>query len=231
MQEKEEILKLDVVSKNYISEDGLSRLDVLSKVSLAVRKGDSISIAGPSGSGKSTLLNIMGILDRPSSGSVLLNGVDASLLSDDDVSSARNKKIGFVFQMHHLLPQCTVIENVLIPVLPSGKSAYEASYSRAEQLLKKVGLMNRINNRPSELSGGEQLRTALVRALINEPELLLADEPTGSLDNKTAREISELIVSLNRDRQCALVVVTHSQELAGMMDTRFELKDGQLKRI
>lgn len=231
MAEKEEILKLNAVGKEYVSGDGLSRVHVLSEISLTVEKGDSISIVGPSGSGKSTLLNIMGTLDKPSSGTVMLNGIDASSLSDDAVSRVRNKTIGFVFQMHHLLPQCTVMENVLIPVLPLPKNSHDASCARAHQLLKTVGLMHRLNSRPSELSGGEQLRTALVRALINEPEILLADEPTGSLDHKGAQEISELIVSLNHDRQCALVVVTHSQELASMMDTRFELKDQQLRRI
>lgn len=231
MAEKKEILRLDAVGKEYVSGDGLARVRVLSGISLTVKKGDSISIVGPSGSGKSSLLNIMGTLDKPTSGAVMLNGTDVTSLSDDAVALARNKTIGFVFQMHHLLPQCTVMENVLIPVLPLSKNTYDASYARAHQLLKNVGLIGRLNNRPSELSGGEQLRTALVRALINEPEILLADEPTGSLDHKGAREISELIVSLNRDRQCALVVVTHSQELARMMDTRFELKSQQLKRI
>lgn len=231
MTEKKEILTLDAVGREYVSGDGLSRIPVLSDISMVVEKGDSISIVGPSGSGKSTLLNIMGTLDKPSSGRVILNGIDVSSLSDDAVSLARNKTIGFIFQMHHLLPQCTVIENVLIPVLPLPKSTYDASYTRAHQLLKNVGLHNRLHNRPAELSGGEQLRTAVVRALINEPEILLADEPTGSLDHKGAQEISELIVSLNHDRQCALVVVTHSQELARMMNIRFELKDQHLKRI
>lgn len=231
MTEKKEILKLNAVSKEYVSGDGRARIPVLSEISLTVEKGSSISIVGPSGSGKSTLLNIMGTLDKPSSGTVMLNGADASMLSDDAVSLIRNKTIGFVFQMHHLLPQCTVMENVLIPVLPLPKSTYDASYTRAHQLLKTVGLIHRLNSRPSELSGGEQLRTALVRAFINEPEILLADEPTGSLDHKGAQEISELIVSLNHDRQCALVVVTHSQELAHMMDIRFELKNQHLKRI
>lgn len=231
MLPKKEIVAIDAVTKDYAAGKTSPAVHVLSGVSLRVAEGDSISITGPSGSGKSTLLNIMGLLDTPSSGRVRFNGADASGLSDDEASRVRNRKIGFIFQMHYLLPQCTVLENILIPALPLGKKQYDEAYARGITLLKTAGIENRMHHRPAQLSGGEQLRAAVVRALINEPDILLADEPTGSLDRKTAGEISELIISINRDRKRALVIVTHAHELAGRMEQQFELKDGMLKPV
>jgi ABC-type lipoprotein export system ATPase subunit len=222
------IMKLQNVSKEYPAPDGASPVPVLSDISLSVHEGDSISIVGPSGSGKSTLLNIMGALDIPTSGTVFFASVDLSELTDERRSYMRNQDIGFIFQMHHLLPQCSVIENVLIPTVPFRKRNTQDYYNKARELLEAVGMEKRIDYLPSELSGGEQLRTVVVRALINDPKLLLADEPTGSLDNRTADELARVITDMNRDRELTLVVVTHSEKLAGMMNRRYELKNGLL---
>lgn len=228
MSNNQPLLSLDQVHKTYTNPTGLADHEVLKNIYLSLQAGESLAIVGPSGSGKSTLLNLMGLLDKPSSGKILFQGVETSGLSDNAAASARNQDIGFVFQLHHLLPQCSVLENVLIPTLPLGKENQREYHQRAIELIQSVGLSPRMHHRPSELSGGEQLRTAVIRALINQPKILLADEPTGSLDHSTAEEISELLVSLNREHHLALVVVTHSLELADKMHTRFELKDGTL---
>jgi len=222
------LLEVRNVCKSYRSEGGGS-IDVLRNVNLALSKGESLAIFGPSGCGKSTLLNLIGTLDRPTSGEVLLEGTDLQTLDERALARLRNRRIGFVFQLHHLLPQCTVLENVLLPTLADPNSEGSAKVNqRAEWLLERVGLADRRHHRPGQLSGGERQRTAVARALINEPHLLLADEPTGSLDRASAESLGDLLVELNRDAGVTLVVVTHSPELAGRMSRICQIRDGQL---
>ena len=222
MSQPATLLELTDVAKRY-GEHGPT---VLRDVSLRVADGESLAIVGPSGSGKSTLLNIIGALDRADSGSVLLDGVDVTTLSDDALAHIRNRKIGFVFQDHHLLPQCTALENVLIPTLAGGPS--DGAPQRAAQLLEAVGLADRADHFPSQLSGGERQRVATVRALIRQPRLVLADEPTGSLDHAAAIALGDLLTELNREQGVTLIVVTHSQELASKMGRSLTLRDGRL---
>ena len=200
---------------------------VLVDVSLAVAAGESVAIVGASGCGKSTLLNIIGTLDRPDGGSVEFNGADLLKLDEKEVAAFRNDRIGFVFQLHHLLPQCSVLENVLVPALVNkdGGSAKE----RAMRLLERVGLSNRLSHRPGQLSGGERQRVALVRALVNQPDLLLADEPTGALNREGADELLDLLLELNREENLALIMVTHSMRLAERLDRVLVLDAGKLK--
>jgi ABC-type lipoprotein export system ATPase subunit len=224
------LLKLDNVSRRYDSPANAAGLAVLDQVSLEVARGESLAIVGPSGSGKSTLLQIIGTLDRPTSGSVALEGRDLSGLDDAQIAAVRNRQIGFVFQSHYLLPQCTVWENVLVPTLASADAGRgEDAGKRAERLLKRVGLAERKAHRPGELSGGERQRVAVVRALINQPQLLLADEPTGSLDHASAQALGQLLVDLNHEEGVTLIVVTHARELARRMGRVMELRDGRLE--
>ncbi len=218
------LLELDHLSKTYAAPDGGPPVDVLRNISLRLDAGEAVSIIGPSGSGKSTLLNIMGALDRPTSGSVRLDGRDLGGLTEKELAAIRNRQIGFIFQLHHLLPQCSVLENVLIPTLTGRTTA--ADRSRAERLLDRVGLGRRPGHRPGQLSGGECQRVAVVRALINRPKLLLADEPTGSLDHAAATNLGDLLLELNKEEGVALVLVTHSLELAGRLPRTVELLDG-----
>ncbi|RIK81014.1 MAG: ATP-binding protein [Planctomycetota bacterium] len=202
-------------------------LVVLRGVSLAVAAGENVAILGPSGSGKSTLLYILGTLERPTSGTVTIDGSDPFALDEPALAKFRNTAIGFVFQDHHLLPQCSVLENVLVPTIAIGAAGKDA-VARARALLDRVGLAHRLEYRPAELSGGERQRVAIARAMINRPRLLLADEPTGNLDRTTAAAVARLLLELPREEQTMLVVVTHSLELAGMMGRRYELDDGRL---
>jgi ABC-type lipoprotein export system ATPase subunit len=221
------LLVMEQVSKGYEAARG--KVAVLRGVSFAVRRGESIAVTGPSGSGKSTLLNIAGALDRPDSGRVVVGGQDLSALSDRDLAGVRNRRIGFVFQLHHLLPQCTVLENVLMPAVALGKEAdWEAVRERADRLLQRVGLAAHRDERPAQLSGGERQRTAVVRALINRPGLVLADEPTGSLDEATAETLVELLVELQGEEELALLVVTHAESVAARMGRRLRLHAGTL---
>jgi ABC-type lipoprotein export system ATPase subunit len=191
-----------------------------------------MAVVGPSGSGKSTLLNIIGTLDQPNQGQVLLSGEDVSHLDEATLAAVRNRRIGFVFQAHHLLPHCTVLENVLVPTLPIKDAAERrAAEPRALKLLDRVGLAGRLAHRPGQLSGGERQRVAVVRALINEPMLLLADEPTGALDRSAAQHLGQLLVELNREQGVTLILVTHALELAARMEKMFELRDGRLARF
>lgn len=223
------ILELKSVTKKYDSTSGGEELSVIDGVSLSIANGDSLSIIGPSGSGKSTLLNIMGTLDRPSSGEVLLEGEPLPYENEVKLSRIRNRKIGFIFQSHHLLPQCTVIENVLLPTLVKGGGKAPAdAITRAETLLKRVGLQDRTTHRPGQLSGGERQRVAVVRALINEPVLILADEPTGALDQENAVQLMELLSELNREENVTLVVVTHDRNLASKLNQVMELRQRTL---
>ena len=223
------LLKLVNVTRRYDSPANAGALTVLDHVSLEVARGESLAIVGPSGSGKSTLLQIIGTLDRPTRGSVSLNGQDLSVLDDQQLAAIRNRQIGFVFQSHYLLPQCTVLENVLVSTLATDEASVRNGASeRAERLLKRVGLGERLSHRPGELSGGERQRVAVVRALINQPPLLLADEPTGSLDQTSARELGQLLLDLNREEGVSLIIVTHARELAQRMTRVLELKEGHL---
>jgi ABC-type lipoprotein export system ATPase subunit len=225
----ETILELVDVAKRYETGGPDGGPEVLRGVNLRVAAGESLAVVGPSGSGKSTLLNLMGGLDRPSGGRVLFEGRDLAGLSDADLARFRNRRVGFVFQLHHLLPQCTVLENVLVPTLVGGDGERkEEAELRAERLLARVGLGDRLTFRPGRLSGGERERVAVARALVNRPALLLADEPTGSLDRRTAENLMALLAELNEEEGVTLVVVTHAETLAARMGRTLELEDGVL---
>jgi lipoprotein-releasing system ATP-binding protein len=203
---------------------------VLRGIDLELQRGDALAVMGPSGSGKSTLLHILGTLDRPTSGTVTLDNKDPFALSEPELADFRNRFIGFIFQDHHLLPQCSVLENVLIPTLidPNPETrAFADKY--AVELLEHVGLKDRLDHRPAELSGGERQRVAIARALIRKPALVLADEPTGNLDRRSAHTVGELLLELHRQEQTILVTVTHSAELAGTFPRRMEMADGLLE--
>ena len=202
-------------------------LRVLGGVSFTLGRGENLAILGPSGSGKSTLLSILGTLEPPTAGSIRLGGEDPFALDERALAAFRSHRVGFVFQEHHLLPQCTVFENVLIPFLADG-AATLADQERATQLLTRVGLAERLTHRPAELSGGERQRVAIARALVREPLLVLADEPTGNLDGTTAQSISELLLELQAERNAILIVVTHSGALASALKKRMQLDAGRL---
>jgi len=203
---------------------------VLDDLSLQMSDGEAIAIVGPSGSGKTTLLNQIGTMDRPDTGNIFFRGRDLGLLDNISLEEFRNKEIGFVFQQHHLLPQCTLLENVLLPSLPSTKAKQRSQVlERARSLLERVGLWDVRNQKPGELSGGECQRTAVVRSLINNPSLLLADEPTGALDEDNAQNLADLLLDFNRKDKLALIIVTHSLELAEKMDKAYLLRNGRLE--
>jgi lipoprotein-releasing system ATP-binding protein len=219
-------LLVDNLGKNYPTRG--EPLSVLRGVNLHLQRGDALAVMGPSGSGKSTLLHILGTLDTPTTGTVLLDNVNPFTLSEPRLADFRNRRIGFVFQDHHLLPQCTVLENVLIPTLV-GRDDRVAVRKYATELLERVGLSQRLEHRPAELSGGERQRVALARALIHKPMLLLADEPTGNLDRTTARNVGTMLLDLHREANTMLVVVTHSQELADTFPRVLLMEDGTLQ--
>jgi lipoprotein-releasing system ATP-binding protein len=223
------ILELTGVCKSYKQARDADAV-VLKDISFTVGASEAIAIVGPSGSGKSTLLNLIGALDTPTVGTVLLDGRDLTGLNTNQLAEIRRDRIGFVFQQHHLLPQCTVMENVLLGALASGRVTADIS-QRAIDLLKRVALADRADDRPTVLSGGERQRVALARALINSPSLLLADEPTGSLDRQTSESLIEQLVELNHSEGTTLIVVTHSSDLAGRMERVLELRDGALSEL
>jgi lipoprotein-releasing system ATP-binding protein len=220
------LLRIEHISKQYPTRG--EPLVVLRDVSLELNRGQNVAILGPSGSGKSTLLSIVGALETPSGGRVVLDDQDRATLAEPALAAFRNRKIGFVFQDHHLLPQCSVLENVLTPTVAGGRTTPE-QVERARMLLDRVGLGDRVAHRPAELSGGERQRAALARAMICTPLLVLADEPTGNLDRTTAARVGELLLELQRQEQTMLIVVTHSERLAGLMERRLELDDGHLR--
>ena len=222
------LLELRNVTKTYRAPDGGDAVDVLRGANLQVAAGESLAITGPSGSGKSTALNLIGALDRADSGEVVVDGRDLEKLGDEELASYRNTTVGFIFQLHHLLPQCTILENMLIPTLAARQRDPAALDLRAKSLLDAVGLAHRLHHRPGELSGGERQRVAVARALINQPKLLLADEPTGALDRTNATRLTSLLLELNRSQGVTLVMVTHALDLAQRMGRVFELLDGQL---
>ena len=224
------MLELINVSKVYDSPGSPEGLCVLEDINLTVDTGRSLAVVGPSGCGKSTLLNIIGALDSPTFGQVLLDGSDISELSQAQLSEVRNTKIGFIFQLHHLLPQCTVLENILLPTLAGyTTSSAKALEHRANELLERVGLKDFAFHRPGQLSVGQRQRVAVARALINSPQLLLADEPTGALDRVSSENIANLLIELNQSENITLIVVTHSAELAGRMGRQMQLTNGTLK--
>lgn len=218
------IIELKGLTRTY---EGNSK-PVLDEISLIIEKGSTLAIIGPSGSGKSTLLNQMGTLDFPDKGEVLLDGVSTKEMKASELVALRNEQIGFVFQNHLLLPQLNVIENVLLPIMPRDKSIKEQAPERARQLLHTVGLEDKINSYPGDMSGGECQRVAVVRALINQPQLLLTDEPTGSLDHDAAENLCNLLMELHHQFGFTLVTVTHSQELAQRMHIVYKLVNGKL---
>jgi lipoprotein-releasing system ATP-binding protein len=221
-------LTVDHVSKQYPTRG--EPLSFLRDVSLQLSVGENLAVLGPSGSGKSTLLYAIGTLDPPTQGTITLCGQDPYQLTEPDLARFRNRTIGFVFQDQHLLPQLTVLENVLIPVLADGSPSPE-QVQRAHSLLERVGLKDRLHHRPSELSGGERGRVAVARALVTGPRLVLADEPTGNLDQSTAMSVARLLLQLQQEEQTMLIVVTHSLELAGLLQQRRQLNEGQLVSI
>jgi lipoprotein-releasing system ATP-binding protein len=221
------LLEVRDIFKSYTSRYGRNIRDVLQGVTISVGKGEKVAIAGPSGSGKTTLLNLIGALDFPDRGKILFDGKSLSGMTESQIAVFRNRSIGFIFQFHHLLPQLTLWENIMIPVLP-GKKDITGAGERGEMLLKETGLWDIRHQKPSELSGGECQRTAVARALINNPSLILADEPTGSLDSENASVLADLLLRLNEKLECGLIVVTHSPEIASRMDKTYNLLNGVL---
>jgi lipoprotein-releasing system ATP-binding protein len=219
------MLDVSQIAKTYPTPRG--PLPILSGVSFTLRRGDSAAIMGPSGAGKSTLLYILGGLDQPTSGAITLDGRNPFALSEKDLAAFRNQSIGFIFQDHCLLPQCSVLENVLVPTLVSN----DAPVDRARDLLTQVGLSDRLDHRPAELSGGEKQRVALARALIRKPLLLLCDEPTGNLDQASADVVASLLLELHQRQETILIVVTHSSELAARFPRRYELRNANLHPV
>jgi lipoprotein-releasing system ATP-binding protein len=220
------LLVVSKLSKSYSTPQG--SLEILRDIDLTLNRGEAAVITGPSGTGKSTLLYSLGALDPPTSGSVLLEDINPYSLGERELSAFRNRKIGFVFQDHCLLPQCSVIENVLAPTLVA--AADNGARTRARFLLDQVGLAHRLEHRPSQLSGGEKQRVAIARALINNPALVLCDEPTGNLDHDSAATVSELLIEMHSRLKTILIVVTHSRDVAERFSIKFAMNDGQLKK-
>jgi lipoprotein-releasing system ATP-binding protein len=225
------LLAVRDIKRSYAIAGSSAAVPVLNDVQLELQPAEAVAIVGPSGSGKSTLLNIIGTLDKPDAGKVELEGLDLGALDERQLADVRSRKLGFIFQFHYLLPQCTVWENVLVPTLAQAAGKPKNSNQRARQLLDRVGLSARLNHQPGQLSGGERQRVAVVRALINQPKLLLADEPTGALDRHNAGELINLLLELNREEGVAMIVVTHARDLAAKLGRVLELRDGSLQEV
>lgn len=219
------MIRLENLSKNFIK-DG-NKIEVLRNLNFEIRKGDSLAVLGASGAGKSTLIHILGTLDHPSEGYVFINGINVFTWEKDKIAHFRNSTIGFVFQFNNLLPEFDALENTMMPALIGGINKKEAR-ENALRLLVEVGLEHRIKHKPGELSGGEQQRVAIARALIMDPEILLADEPTGNLDTETGKKIEDILIHLNETKKITLVVVTHNELLAGRMSGKIGLRDGKI---
>jgi putative ABC transport system ATP-binding protein len=223
---REAVIVSEGLAKTY--QMGEVTVNALCGVSFEIQKGEMLSIMGPSGSGKSTLMNILGCLDRPSSGTYILDGEKVSDLSDDQLAAIRNRKVGFIFQSFNLLPRASALANVELPMRYAGINHRR---QRAEKALQSVGLGDRVHHRPSELSGGQQQRVAIARALINDPAILMADEPTGNLDSKSGKEIMELLTNLNRERGTTVIIVTHDPAIAAQTQRTIRLRDGMLEEL
>ena len=221
-------VQLENVSKSYRSPESGEAVEVVRGLDLDIAEGERVAILGPSGSGKSTVLNLIGALDQADSGKIVVAGEDLAQFDESRRARFRNETVGFVFQLHHLLPQCTILENVLVPTLAASGRAREGVEARARDLLKAVGLEDRAQHRPGQLSGGERQRAAVARALINKPRLLLADEPTGSLDRASARRLADLLIELNQSERITLIIVTHSLDLAEEMGRVFTFEERKL---
>ncbi|MEX0928828.1 MAG: ABC transporter ATP-binding protein [Balneolales bacterium] len=226
---KHNILSATGIFKDYPGNNGSGPLTVLNDVNIGIRHSAVTTIIGSSGSGKSTLLHILGGLDRPTKGQVLFNGVDLNAMSENELAAFRNKKIGFVFQFHHLLPEFTALENVFMPGLISGGTKDELN-AKASGLLRMLGLGDRLEHRPSQLSGGEQQRVAVARSLMNDPDVIMADEPTGNLDDRNTKSMLDILFMLKEERNLSLVLVTHDYKIAGRSDFVHELTDGRLHK-
>ena len=224
---QEAVIVSDGLVKTY--QMGDVQVNALGGVSLEIGRGEVVAIMGPSGSGKSTLMNILGCLDRPTSGEYILDGESVSRLTDDQLASVRNRKVGFIFQSFNLLPRASALINVELPLRYAGGN--QDRRERARQALQAVGLGDRMNHRPSELSGGQQQRVAIARALVNNPAILMADEPTGNLDSKSGKEIMDLLLSLNRERNATVIIVTHDPGIAAQTQRVIRLRDGLLETV
>ena len=222
---------LDLKNINKIYETKVEKLEILKNINLELNTGDFISIQGKSGSGKTTLLNILGLLDSPTSGEVIYDGINVDFKKENLKNTLRNEKIGFVFQFHYLLPEFSALENVMLPALVRKKADKEIVRKKAEDYLNMVGLGGRLTHKPSELSGGEKQRVAIARAMINDPAVILADEPTGNLDVDTSQTIHDLFFKINKEKSQASIIVTHSLELAGITNEKFEIKKGKLEKL
>ncbi len=221
----ENVIELQNLKKEY--DLGPVKLQVLKGINLKIKKSEVVAIMGPSGSGKSTILHMLGILDRPSKGKVIIDGADVSKLDDDELAKIRREKIGFIFQFFYLIPSLTALKNVELPMTFLGGSVKDKE-KKAKELLKMVGLEGRMTHRPSQLSGGESQRVAIARALANDPQIILADEPTGNLDSKSGKEIMEILQKLNKERKVTLIIVTHDSSIAKHAQRIISLKDGMI---
>ncbi|MFZ1077891.1 MAG: ABC transporter ATP-binding protein [Nitrosotalea sp.] len=226
-KKNQNVLRVENLSKIYSSESG--KVVALSNINFTVKKGEFVSILGPSGSGKSTLLYMIGALDRPSAGKVYINGVDVFSLNDSEIAMVRNRLIGYVFQSYNLINRSTVLKNVKIPVTIRGMARTEANF-KAMEIMKALGIDDKINEKPANLSGGQQQRVAIARALVNNPSIILADEPTGNLDTKTGSEVFEILKKLSRQFNRTIIMVTHNAELAEETDRSIFIKDGSIER-
>jgi lipoprotein-releasing system ATP-binding protein len=227
-----DFIQIQNLTKEYSEGPDRNAVQVFSNLSLSIERGKSLAIVGPSGSGKSTLLNLIGAIDRPTRGYIFIDGKKISSFSEEESARFRNLRIGYIFQSHHLLPALTAVQNIMIPALAGHSNIKNQDLEdRANDLLKKVGLSHRANHLPGELSGGERQRVSVARALINQPQILLADEPTGALDQQNAKVLIDLLLLLNQDFETTLLVVTHSLELAKKMDLVWALKDGKLEEM
>lgn len=222
------IMTIRDIKKSFIT--GKNQLNVLKNINFEVNKGEILMLVGPSGAGKSTLLSIMGGISRPTTGKVILDNIDVYNLDDDKLASLRNRKMGFIFQFHHLLPEFTALENVIIPALMDNVKKKDA-IEKAKKILITLGLGGRLNHRPSELSGGEQQRIAIARAIINDPDIVFADEPTGNLDKQNAEIIHKIIIDLNKNFNQTFIIVTHNEKLASYGDRVIHIDDGEIKDI
>lgn len=223
----ETVVELNNVEKEY--DLGNMKLKVLNGINLKIKRSETVAIMGPSGSGKSTMLHMLGCLDRPTKGKVVIDGVDVSKLNDDELAKIRREKIGFIFQFFYLIPSLTALRNVELPMTFVGKNSKNRE-ARAKELLKMVGLESRMNHLPSQLSGGESQRVAIARAIANDPQIILADEPTGNLDSASGKGIIELLVNLNKEKKVTIITVTHDPSIARHMKRIINLKDGKILR-